>query len=59
MTRLAFRRRCNIAVFLLCAVGVVAVDVALSVSMYPTAFPSGWTLLGLILLLTSYNARKT
>ena len=58
MTSLVYRRRRNILIFLLLAAAIVVMDAVLSVSMYPTAFPSGWALLGLVLLLTLYNTFK-
>jgi len=58
MTSIKRRRWRNIRIFLFLCVLVLAVHFVLNVSMYPSAWLSGWVLLALILGLASYNARK-
>ena len=58
MTSLKRRRWRNICVFVFLSILVLAVHFVLTMSMYPTAWVSGWVLVGVILGLASYNVRK-
>lgn len=58
MRSFATRRRFNLGMFVMLTLFVLALHKVLSIGMYPTAFMSGWTLAGFVLVLTTYNVRK-
>jgi len=58
MKKLVARRLRNIGLFLLLAAGIVTAEFVWSVQLYRTPFITGWILLILLVLLTSYTLRK-
>lgn len=58
MISFSARRRFNIAITIVLLTFTWLVLAVLDVVLYDTAFLSGWTLLGLLVLLTAFNSRK-